>query len=131
MYQKTRLLSGEVSQTEVVQAGVTIPLGSRLWPEYEAWLAAGNTPTEPGPLPAYVPTSVKMWQAKAALAAVDKLDAATAAINFGGTVPLKLAWEYATDLSRSSAAVASIGAVLGMSSADIDALFVAAEQIVV
>lgn len=76
-----------------------------------------------------VPSSVKMWQAKTALAAVGKLDTATAAITASGNVALQLAWEYATDISRASASVAAIGAVLNMSSTEIDALFVAASVI--
>lgn len=78
---------------------------------------------------ASVPVSVKMWQAKAALAAAGKLATATAAIEASGSEPLKLAWEYATDISRASASVAAIGGVLGMTSAEVDALFIAAAQI--
>jgi hypothetical protein len=76
-----------------------------------------------------VPASVKMWQAKAALAAIGKLEPANAAIAAGGSDPLKLAWEYATDISRASASVAAIAGVLGMTSAQVDALFIGAAAI--
>jgi hypothetical protein len=76
-----------------------------------------------------VPASVKMWQAKAALSAVGKLELANAAIAAGGSDPLKLAWEYATDISRVSASVAAIAGVLGMTSAQVDALFISAAAI--
>ena len=78
-----------------------------------------------------VPASVKMWQAKAAMALVGKLDAANAAIAASKSVPLQLAWEYATDISRTSVSVSAIGKVLGMSDADIDALFISADKIAV
>jgi len=78
-----------------------------------------------------VPASVKMWQAKAALAAAGKLDAASGFVAASGSVPLQLAWEYATDISRTSAAVGVIGALLEMSAADLDALFIAADAITV
>lgn len=78
-----------------------------------------------------VPASVKMWQAKAALASIGKLDAANSAINAGGHTTLQLAWEYATDVSRNSPAVSAISQVLGMSPSDVDALFIAASKIAV
>lgn len=76
-----------------------------------------------------VPASVSMWQAKAALAASGKLDAANASVAQVGNPALSIAWEYATDLSRESPALAAIGAAIGLSPADIDALFIQASNI--
>lgn len=77
---------------------------------------------------ARVPASVKMWQAKAALASIGKLDAANSAVaSVGGSVAL--AWEYAPDISRHSSAVAAVGAAIGLSTAGMDALFISAAKI--
>jgi hypothetical protein len=78
-----------------------------------------------------VPASVHMWQAKAALQAAGKLDAATAAVTGSGNQAIMLAWEYAPEISRNSASVAAIGVAIGLAPADIDALFLAADAIVV
>ena len=67
-----------------------------------------------------VPALVQMWQAKAALAGLGKIDDASAAIAASGNIPLQLAWEYASTISRASAAVSSIGQVLGLLEADIE-----------
>lgn len=74
------------------------------------------------------PRSVKMWQAKAALDAAGKIDAANAAVAaHGGAVAF--AWEYAPDISRDSPAIAAVGAAIGLDEAAIDSLFIAASQI--
>ncbi len=78
-----------------------------------------------------VPASVRMWQAKAALKAIDKLDAANTAIANSGNQAVILAWEYSPDLNRNTPSVAAIGTAIGLASADVDALFVAAAAIAV
>jgi hypothetical protein len=78
-----------------------------------------------------MPASVKMWQAKAALAAAGKLDAANAAVTGSNNQAIILAWEYAPDLNRNTAAVAAIGQAIGLDAAALDALFIAASQIAV
>lgn len=103
------------------------------WSAYQAWLAAGNTPT-PAATPAAtppvaVPQSVDMWQARAALRAAGKLDAANAVIAAAGNPTLSDAWEYGNTITRGSPAIASLGAALGLTDADIDGLFVAASNI--
>lgn len=78
-----------------------------------------------------VPDSVHMWQAKAALQAAGKLDAANAAVNGSGNQSIIMAWEWAPEISRDSPSVAAIGAAVGLASSDIDALFIAADAITV
>lgn len=75
-----------------------------------------------------VPASVRMWQAKAALAAVGKLEAANAVIA-AASGHVAIAWEYATDVSRDSPGLAAAGAAIGLDAEAIDALFIAAEKI--
>jgi len=77
----------------------------------------------------FVPASVPMWQAKAALQAIGKLDAATSAVNASGSHQIILAWEYAADIARASPSVAAIGTALGLGSNDLDQLFIAAAAI--
>jgi hypothetical protein len=76
--------------------------------------------------PSYVPKSVYMWQAKTAIAAIGKLQAADNAIDATNNPALMLAWHTAPEISRASPAVAAIGALLGLSDKDIDALFIQA-----
>lgn len=78
--------------------------------------------------PCYVPKSVYMWQAKAALAAISKLDDADTAIDASNNLALILAWYTAPEISRASPAVAAIGHVLGLSATDINNLFIQAES---
>lgn len=81
------------------------------------------------PTKARVPPSIKMWQAKAALAAAGKLAEAEAKILASGNSALQLAWEYAPDLSRTSPGVGLIGSAIGLDDAAIDSLFIAADAI--
>lgn len=89
-------------------------------------LSNASIPTK---APGYVPTSVYMWQAKAALAAIGKLDAANAVIAQSNNQMLSTAWEYAPYISRKSPAVAAIAQAIGLSNSEVDTLFVSAEQI--
>ncbi len=76
-----------------------------------------------------IPASVHMWQAKAALQSAGKLDAANAAVAGSGNQNIIMAWEWAPEISRDSPAVAAVGAAIGLASADLDALFIAADAI--
>jgi hypothetical protein len=78
-----------------------------------------------------VPASVHMWQAKAALQAAGKLDAANTAVSGSNNQAIIMAWEWAPEVSRDSPSVAAIGQAVGLQSADIDQLFIAAAAITV
>jgi hypothetical protein len=54
------------------------------------------------------------------------LDAANALIAASGNGPLQAFWEYATALQSDNAQIAALGAQLGLSAAQITALFTAA-----
>lgn len=100
---------------------------------YTAWLAAGNmpTPADPPP-PAPIPDEVSMRQACLALAQAGKLTAVDAAIN---AMPqpqqtfARIEWERGSTVNRNHDLTLQLAAAIGLSSADLDSLFVTASQI--
>ena len=79
-------------------------------------------------VPADVPQVVSARQAKLALLAVGLLDDADAAAVAAGRA-VEIEWEYATEIRRENALIAALGAGIGLSEVDIDALFVAAAKL--
>lgn len=111
----------------------TIRLSDGAWvglqnPGYLAWRAAGNTPTPYTAPPAPVPGTVTPFQAKAALYAAGLLPAVEAAIAASPKLA-QLAYSDATEFTRDSPTIAALSAQLGLTSAQVDALFVAASKI--
>jgi len=102
------------------------------WPEAEAsapgWRYANGAFTEPEPEPEPVPRSVSAVQGRAALDGAGMLDAATAAAQAAGGVAA-IAWEYATSFDRDNATIAALAAQIGLTDADLDALFIAAAKV--
>lgn len=91
--------------------------------------ALAQTADENAPL---VPRAVTMRQARLALLGAGKLAAVDAAIN-GMAEPTKSAarieWEYSGEVQRHNGFVEALGPALGMTSAQIDGLFVAAAKL--
>jgi hypothetical protein len=124
------LLSGAVCANVVEQADAPTIGGE--------WLDVTGLSVGPGsrrvngawlpPSPA-IPQSVTMRQARLALEGAGKLDDVDAAI---AALPLptrKLAqieWEYSNEVQRHNGIVSQLGPALGLTEAQIDALFVAA-----
>ena len=81
-------------------------------------------PAPPVP-PVPVPTSVTMRQARLALLAAGLLDMVDAAI-MGAGPAAKIEWDYATEVQSASGLVPAMATALGMTDAQIDALFVQA-----
>lgn len=82
------------------------------------------------PPPPAVPQNVTRFQALAALHLAGKLTAVQAIMAAPETPILaKLAWDNALSFERNSPTLASLAAVLGMTDADLDALFTAAATI--
>lgn len=125
-------------------AGATTPLWQELNPSPE-WFAPAAAPAQASALaditayiaaqlaaPAAVPVpqSVSPRQLRQWLITAGKLDAVTAALDaIPDATEKALAqnwWDYSTTFERSHPLVAQIGGALSMSSADIDAAFVAA-----
>ena len=75
-----------------------------------------------------VPFTVTPFQAKAALLGAGLLPAVEAAIAAASPIA-QLAWSDATEFTRDSPTINSLAAQLGLSSAQVDALFVAAAAI--
>lgn len=94
----------------------------------EALVAAGELTIAPYvPPPAPPVTQVTMRQARLALLAADLLDDVDAMV-LQADREVKIEWEYATVVDRASPLVASISSSLGLSNAEIDALFVNAAK---
>lgn len=92
------------------------------WNAYEA---GDNMPATP----ATAPGEVTMRQARLALLEAGLLDAVTTAID-GLSEPAKTAarieWEYSQTVQRHRGLVAQVGTALGLSAAQLDALFTSA-----
>lgn len=77
------------------------------------------------------PLSVELWQARAALDKAGLLAKVQAAIDASGNPVWRAAWEYSTDVSRDSELIVGLGAGLGLSPVQIDALFTSAASLTV
>ena len=87
------------------------------------------SPEMPTPTVAGVPTRVTMRQARLALLGAGKLanvDAAIDAMPEPQKSAARIEWEYAAEVRRDNAFVAGLAPALGMTDAQVDALFVAA-----
>ena len=101
--------------------------------EFEAYLdtadlTAPALPMTDVPVIQGVPQSVTMRQARLALLAAGLLDMVEAAITAAGP-EAAIEWEYAADVQRGAGLVPAMAAALGMTDAQIDALFVTASTL--
>lgn len=97
--------------------------------DYQEFLASGEVPAPWVEPPAPLPTVVSAFQARAALASAGLLGTVNAMMDASTDVQAKLAWEYATELLRTSPTVVAMGAALQLDDAALDALFIAASTI--
>ena len=89
----------------------------------EALVAAGELTIAPyAPPPAPPVTQVTMRQARLALLAADLLDDVEVMMSEADRA-VRIEWEYATVVDRNSPLVVAIGGSLGLTDAQIDALF--------
>lgn len=107
----------------------TIPKSHRFWDEYQVWLDAGNTP-EPLPTTVQPPIMVvTMRQARLALLQAGLLQTvndAVASMPGAAGEDARIEWEYSQEVQRDKQLVLALAPVLGLSEAQLDALFVAA-----
>lgn len=80
------------------------------------------------PPPPVVPSVVSRFQARAALMQAGLLDQAEAAVLQAGPLA-QLAWADAQEFRRNSPTINSLAALVGLTEAQIDALFISASQI--
>lgn len=79
--------------------------------------------------PVPVPQTVNLWQAKAQLQIAGLLTTANTAIASLNNDAINSFWSNATTIDRSSPTLAMLAGVLGLSSAQVDQLFIAASAI--
>ena len=98
--------------------------------QYLQWLADGNTPEPYVAPPPPIPSTVTRFQALAVLAAGGYLDTVRTYINtLDQNNVQRLAWENAADWERTSPTLNALATMLNLTSAEVDALFVAASQV--
>jgi hypothetical protein len=95
---------------------------------YLVWLAAGNTPLPYVAPPVPTPTSLTMKQARLALLAAGHLATVTTIM---ATLPqeAQIIWEFSNAVDRADPLTAQLAAVLQLTSADLDALFLAGSKL--
>lgn len=127
------------SESKVVQLDAAL---------YAQWVANGNPkasyytpiPDPPGPgytydgtqwvaPPVYIPQQVTAFQARAALYNANLLATVEAAVTASTEETLKLAWNHALHFERNSPTIAAMAAALGLTSQQVDDLFLAASVI--
>lgn len=87
--------------------------------------------TKPVP-PIVVPQSVTMRQARLALLGaglIDTVNSAVAAMSGAAGVAARIEWEYSGEVQRQKALTLALGSELGLTSDQLDALFIAADAI--
>lgn len=92
---------------------------------YLKWLDAGNIPGTADPAPPPVPASISPRQLRLALLGMGLLDQVEQAVA-AQPKAVQIAWQFATEFSRGHDELNALAVAMGFSSADIDALFVAA-----
>ncbi len=80
--------------------------------------------------PAVVPVEVSRFQAKAALSLAGKLEQAEAVVQTSTDPLVKLAWAEALVFRRDSPSINGLASAIGLSSQDLDNLFIQAATIV-
>ena len=102
-------------------------------PWLRGWLVVALTAAEMTAIAkAKVPASVTMRQGRLALLAAGKLaqvDAAIASLPEPQKSAALIEWNFSNELQRGNAFVATLGAALGLSDAQVDQLFITAAQL--
>jgi len=123
-----RLTSGTAVIRETDGAAIPADPANADYIAYQTWLAAGNTPDPYVAPPATVPLAVNAMQAKVALSRAGLLSSVQAWVN-SQDAETQLIWASAQSFNRSSTLIGNAAAALGLSSAQVDALFVSAAAI--
>lgn len=113
----------EVEDLEVFPNLIDADLGGQIG---DAWDGENFTPAQPL---VEVPKSVTMRQARLALLQAGKLSVVNAAIaSMSGAQgdAARIEWEFSNEVRRAQPLVAALASVLGMSSSEVDQLFITA-----
>ena len=130
-FDNQRVFSGvvECNPYSAVPRGTTVQPPNTIAPNVAVWNGAEwrvfpEYPQNPSP-PAPIPQAVSMRQARLALLAAGLLDLVETAIAGAGPAA-KIEWDYATEVQSASGLVPAMATALGLTDAQIDALFVTA-----
>lgn len=96
---------------------------------YLAWLAQGNTPNPYVPPPPAVPSQVPMWAVRTILQNDGLFDQAQALVEASTDNGLKNVWEYGNFAVRTSPSIVALGSALGLTDAQMDQMFIAANAL--
>lgn len=97
--------------------------------EYQAWLAEGNTPNPYVPPPPAIPQQVPMWAVRTVLQNDGLFDQAQTLVEASMDNALKNIWEYGNFADRNSNAIATLSAALGLTSEQVDQMFIDANNL--
>lgn len=100
-------------------------------PEVLAWVNAGNKILAPDPTPILIPHTVPMWTVRTVLQNDGLFDQTQAIINASSDNALKNVWDYGNFAYRDSAAIAHLASELGLSDAEVDQMFIDANNLTV
>lgn len=81
--------------------------------------------------PPVVPVKVPMWAVRTVLQNQGLFNQAQALVDASSDNALKNVWEYGNDADRQSPSIISLGTALGLTSEQIDQMFIAANNIVI
>jgi len=99
------------------------------WQAYQAWLAEGNTPNPYVPPPPAIPQQVPMWAVRTVLQNDGLFVLAQALIEASTDNALKNVWEYGNFADRNSRAISVLAIELGLTEAQVDQMFIDANNL--
>jgi len=93
------------------------------------WIDEGNTPLPYIPPPTPIPQQVPMWAVRTVLQNDGLFDQAQALINETSDNALKNVWEYGNFADRDSRAISVLAIELGLTEAQVDQMFIDANNL--